>query len=102
MADEPTAEASAIQEKIAGFIRENFLMYQEEGGTLDPDASFLEEGIIDSTGVLEIVSFVEETFRIKVEDEELVPENLDSVARLARFVERKRRSAAGEGAARVA
>jgi len=102
MEEERTAGETEIREKIAAFIQENFLMYQEEDETLDPETSFLEEGIIDSTGVLEIISFVEETFQIKIEDEELVPENLDSIARLARFVERKRRSAGDGGASRVA
>jgi len=85
---EETAAFSRTKELISTFIKENFLMYQE-GSPLDEEASFLDEGIIDSTGVLEIISFLEQTFHIKVEDEELVPENLDSVVRLARFVERK-------------
>jgi acyl carrier protein len=85
---EESAAFSRNKELISTFIRENFLMYQE-GSPLDEEASFLDEGIIDSTGVLEIISFLEQTFHIKIEDEELVPENLDSVMRLARFVERK-------------
>jgi len=96
MAEGKTAGGSGTKEKIVRFIRENFLLYQEDDRPLDEDSSFLEEGIIDSTGVLEIVAFLEETFHIKVEDEELVPENLDSVACLTRFVERKQ---AGEGGA---
>ncbi|RLC79677.1 MAG: acyl carrier protein, partial [Chloroflexi bacterium] len=47
---------------------------------------FLEEGIVDSTGVLELVMFVEETFGVTVEDEEILPENFDSVTQLARYV----------------
>jgi acyl carrier protein len=53
------------------------------------DVSFLEEGIMDSTGVLELVMFVEETFHVTVEDEEIVPENFDSVSRLAAYIRRK-------------
>ena len=55
-------------------------------GQLKNDASFLEEGIVDSTGVLELVLFVEETFGITVNDEEIVPDNFDSVEKLARYV----------------
>jgi acyl carrier protein len=56
---------------------------------LKDDASLLEEGIMDSTGVLDLVAFIEESFSIRVEDEELIPENLDSVDRLVAFVEKK-------------
>ncbi|MCE9535905.1 MAG: acyl carrier protein, partial [Nitrospirae bacterium] len=55
------------------------------------DASFLESGIIDSTGVLELVSFLEEQFKVKVEDEDLIPANLDSVNAIVRYVEKKRK-----------
>ena len=52
-------------------------------------ASLLDQGIIDSTGVLELVTFLEDTYDIKVEDGELIPDNLDSINRLVRFLERK-------------
>ncbi len=74
--------AAAVQE----FIRQNFFY---EGPALDPRASFMESGILDSTGVLELVAFLEETFGIKIGDAELTPENLDSLSRIATFVERK-------------
>jgi acyl carrier protein len=66
-----------MRDKIRAFIVENFLFGKDDG--LEDDTSFLEEGIIDSTGVLELVSFLEEEYSISVEDEELVPENLDSI-----------------------
>ncbi|MBM4332168.1 MAG: acyl carrier protein [Deltaproteobacteria bacterium] len=72
---------------IRKFIIENFLF--EDTGNLKEDTSFLESGVMDSTGVLELVSFIEETFGIVVEDEDLVPENLDSIARIARYIEKK-------------
>ena len=75
-------------ERIRAFIFSNFLFDADEG-TLDNDASFLEQGIIDSTGVLELVEWLEETFSMKVQDEELIPENLDSVNRLTRFIAQK-------------
>jgi acyl carrier protein len=75
-------------DKIRAFIFSNFLFDAEESA-LDNDTSFLEQGIIDSTGVLELVEWLEETFAMKVEDEELIPENLDSVNQLAQFIARK-------------
>ena len=75
-------------EKIRVFIFSNFL-FDADQGALENDASFLEQGIIDSTGVLELVEWLEETFSIKVEDDELIPENLDSVNRLGQFIARK-------------
>ncbi len=75
-------------QQIRGFIFENFLFDADEGA-LENDASFLEQGIIDSTGVLELVEWLEETFEMQVDDTELVPENLDSVNKLAVYIERK-------------
>lgn len=73
--------------EIREFIVENFLFGNDDG--LQDDTSFLEEGIIDSTGVLELVTFLEETYEIQVEDDELVPENLDSIDNVTAYVERK-------------
>ncbi len=72
---------------IKDFIVENFLFGNADG--LEDGTSFLEEGIIDSTGVLELVGFLEEEFGISVEDEELVPENLDSLNNLEAYIKRK-------------
>ena len=77
-----------IEEQIKQYIAENFL-FSENGYGLPDDASFLEEGVIDSTGVLELILFVEETYGITVANEEVMPENFDSVTRLAAFVRRK-------------
>ena len=78
---------SEIKKKVREFIIENFL-FGSNGG-LKEDSSFLEEGIIDSTGVLELVKFIEEEFSILVDDEELIPENLDSINFVAAYLERK-------------
>ena len=78
---------SRIKDKIKAFIVEEFLFGKDDG--LDDDASFLENGVIDSTGILVLVSFLEEEFSITVEDEELIPENLDSVNNVVAYVERK-------------
>ena len=69
------------------FVRENFLFGQET--PVSDDDSFLELGIIDSTGVLELVAFLAQQYQIRIADEELVPENLDSINRLLRFLEAK-------------
>jgi acyl carrier protein len=79
--------------KIREFIVENFLF--GDGEALKEDTSFMEEGIIDSTGTLELVFFLEETFGINVEDDELVPENFDSLGRIARYLEAKTGPAPG-------
>jgi acyl carrier protein len=77
-----------IAEQVRSFVRSNF--YVPETVTLSDDASLLEQGIIDSTGVLELVTFMEETFGISIEDDEMVPQNLDSVRSIATFVAAKR------------
>ena len=73
--------------KVREFVVENFLF--GEGASLKEDTSFLEEGVVDSTGILELVMFLEETYSIKVEDDEVVPENLDNLQNIARFLDRK-------------
>ena len=73
--------------KIETFILENFLFGNADG--LKDDTSFLEEGIIDSTGVLELITFLEDEFGIKVEDDELIPENLDSINKITQFLQKK-------------
>ena len=74
-----------IEEMIRSYIAENIL-FSNNGYAYSDDASFLEEGIIDSMGIMELVMFVGDTFRITVEDEELVPDNFDSVSRLAGYI----------------
>lgn len=81
-----------MKEKIRSFIVENFLF--GDAGELKEDTSFLNDGIIDSTGILELVDYIEENFGIKVEDDELVPENLDSIKNLEAYITRKTQSAA--------
>jgi acyl carrier protein len=71
--------------QIRQYIAKNFL-FSDNGFSLGDDASFLEEGIVDSTGVLELVLFVEETFGIEVDDEDIVPDNFDSVNNLAAYI----------------
>lgn len=73
---------------ITNFIIDNFLFGDDEG--LEDDISFLEEGIIDSTGILELITFIEEEFSIEIEDEEMIPENLDSINNLLTFLDKKK------------
>lgn len=75
---------SEMKEKIRNFIVENFLF--GEKNELKDDASFLEEGIIDSTGVLELIEFLEEEFNIEIDDEDMIPENLDSLNNLEKYM----------------
>ena len=59
----------------------------------DEADSFMEKAIIDSTGILELIGFIEESFDIKVEDEEIVPDNLDSLRNVVHYIQRKLRNA---------
>ena len=77
------SQINAVKE----FIIENFLFGDEEQLMLDTD--FFDKGIIDSTGVIELVSFLEETFNISVDDEELIPENLSSLKNIDVFLQKK-------------
>jgi acyl carrier protein len=74
--------------KVRSFVTTNF--YVADPGALADDASLLDAGIVDSTGVLEVVQFLEADFGVKVEDHEIVPENVDSIARIAAFIKRKK------------
>ncbi|MFN2272685.1 MAG: acyl carrier protein [Anaerolineae bacterium] len=76
----------SIETLIRNHILENFL-YSDDGGLLRDDESFLENGIVDSTGIVELVMFVEETFGFEVADEDILPEHFDSVKCLARYVQ---------------
>ena len=78
----------SVEAQIRHYILENFLFTSDERKLKNTD-SFLEEGIVDSTGILELLMFIEETFGFEVEDEELLPDNFDSVERLTRYVESK-------------
>ncbi len=77
-----------ITESIREFILKNYL-FTTDGSALRDDVSLMQTGVIDSTGVLELIFFLEEKFGIKVADEEMVPENLDSVTAISGFVARR-------------
>ena len=77
-----------MRAEITRYVVENFMFGQ--GAELTESTSFLEKGILDSTGVLELVAHLESTYGIKVNDDELTPDNLDSVSSICLFLERKR------------
>jgi acyl carrier protein len=76
-----------LQQQIRDFVTSNF--YVADPKALEDCTSLLDQGIIDSTGVLEVIMFIESTFGVTVEDSEMLPENLDSIERIAAFVARK-------------
>jgi len=77
-----------IEQKVAKYIAENIL-FSRNGYSYPLDASFLENGIVDSMNILQLVMFVEENFSVTVGDSDIVPDNFDSVAKIARFVRSK-------------
>ncbi len=77
-----------MKDQIRTYIMENILLGSADQSIADDD-SFLEKGIIDSTGILELVAFVEDEFEIEVGDEELIPDNFDSIEKLAAYTQRK-------------
>jgi len=83
-----TVEQADIRKKLRNFITETFLVGSDIK-SIDDTVSFMEKEIIDSTGVLELTSYIEEEFEITVEDNELTPENLDSIEKLTTFIQGK-------------
>jgi acyl carrier protein len=85
-------QAMAIEPAVREFVVQSFLFGREV--PLASDESLLDRGLIDSTGVMELIAFLESRFGISVDDEEIVPDNLDSIERVCRFVESKLRARA--------
>lgn len=88
---------SEIESEVRAFIVANFL-FGQTGAAVADDQSFLESGIVDSTGVLELVAFLEERFDVTVADRELLPENLDSIRNVVRYVTAKQQAKAAGAA----
>ena len=87
----------SLQRTVHEFIIKNFIF--EDDGSLTGSTSFLKNGIIDSTGVMELIAFLESMFGITVEDHEIIPENLDSIWNVSSFVDFKLSSTVNRGAA---
>lgn len=73
-----------VEREIKSFLSTNFPLYDEE--TVDPGASLVESGVVDSLGILELVEFIEERFQLQIPEDELLPENLDSIANINRYL----------------
>lgn len=85
-----TDTTNAVRATVRKFVVDNFMFGQDDG--IADDQSFLASRIVDSTGILQIVSFLESTYRIRIGDEELVPENLDSIDAITAFLRSKQAS----------
>jgi acyl carrier protein len=81
-----------IEAKLRTYILEDFLFTDDESALSSSD-SFLEKGIVDSTGIMEVIFFINDEFGIEVEDDEMIPENLDSVNKIIAFIEKKKKAA---------
>jgi acyl carrier protein len=81
-------ETTMTSAKIRTFIADNFL-FREDRADMSDNESLLEAGLIDSTGILELVSFLETEFGIRIADADIIPDNLDSIAKIVAYVERK-------------
>ncbi len=84
------------RQQVRQFLAENFLLSSDSFDMAD-DVSLLENGVVDSTGVLELISFVEETFGVQIRDEEIVPDNFDSVDRIVAYINDKTSAAVSVG-----
>ena len=78
----------SVEQKIRDYILDNYL-FTDDQSALSNEDSFLDKGIIDSTGIMEVIFFLEEEFDIQVEDDDMVPENLDSVKNIVAYIEKK-------------
>lgn len=76
---------AALERELRQFLAENFIL-DDEGMSLDGDESLTQAGVLDSMGVLELIMFIEERFGVSVPDQDTLPENLDSVNRITRYV----------------
>lgn len=92
------SNSETIEHEIREFLRENFPL-SADGVTLQRDDSLIEVGVIDSTGVLELIGFIEERYEVEIRDEEVLPENLDSIGNIIRFVGEKLGAAASSNGA---
>ena len=81
-----------LRASLRRYVLENHLFTDDENRLKDAD-SFLETGILDSTGIMELILFIEEGQNLKVTDDEMVPENLDSIDNLVAYIERKQAAA---------
>jgi len=84
----PTLDQKTTRSEIKNFIIDSFMFGQQDQTFSDSD-SFMEKGIVDSTGILELTSFIEDKYEFAIEDDEMTPENLDSIDNLVKFIAKK-------------
>lgn len=82
-------DSKETQDQVRNFVIENLLLGEEEENFTNGQ-SFLDSGLIDSTGILEIIAFLEDEYDITIKDDEMIPENLDSVERIVAFLEKRK------------
>lgn len=87
----PGRESLLVRATLRNYILENYL-FTDDQNVLADDDSFLDKSIVDSTGIMEIIFFIEEEYKLKVSDEEMIPENLDSINNLVAYISKKIRS----------
>lgn len=81
----------SVHDQVRQFVISNF--YVADSASLRDDASLLDSGVVDSTGMMEVIAFLEKTYGMTIEESEMVPDNLDSILSIAAYVERKRQAA---------
>ena len=84
-----TEESNDIIMVVRSFIGSNFYL-SDKFKQLDPDLSLMDTGIVDSTGILEVIEFLEEKFEITIENSEIIPQNLDTISNIDKFIRRKK------------
>ena len=89
-----------VEQRLRQFVIENF--YVSEPAELHDDTLLVSGGYVDSTGMLEVIGFLEQEFDIRIADQEMTPENLDSISRMAAFLARKQRETSDDGRAAAA
>jgi len=90
---EPSQTMEDVQQRVKRFVMENFFV--SDPSEIGDDTSLIATGMVDSTGMLEVVTFLESEFGVRVRDQEMVPDNLETIGRIAAFVERKRAAPSG-------
>jgi acyl carrier protein len=89
----PSQTMEDVQQRVKRFVMENFFV--SDPSEIGDDTSLIATGMVDSTGMLEVITFLESEFGVRVRDQEMVPGNLETIGRIAAFVERKRAAPSG-------
>jgi acyl carrier protein len=84
----PSQTMEDVQQRVKRFVMENFFV--SDPSEIGDDTSLIATGMVDSTGMLEVITFLESEFGVRVRDQEMVPGNLETIGRISAFVERKR------------